>query len=135
MPRWLRLTLAILFFLLGVIGLVVPVMPQLLFFAISAILVAPDFPPARRLVTWIFSRWPKLQRALPRWLRAVLSQGKKPAEIKPMFVLKDNTFAVDAKGKVLDRGQRTGDLRFSFLNRPVNIMLKMNRIMASRERG
>ena len=80
MQRWLRLTLAVVFFLLGIVGLVVPLMPQLLFFAISAILVAPDFPPARRLVKWIFSRWPKLQRALPRRLRAVASQDEGPAK-------------------------------------------------------
>ncbi len=43
-------------------------------------------------------------------------QGKKPGDVKPMFVLQDNTYAVDKAGKVLDRGQRTGDLRFSFLN-------------------
>lgn len=80
MRRWLRLTLAVVFFLLGVAGVLVPLMPQLLFFAISAILVAPDFPPARRLVTWIFSRWPKLQRVVPRRFRALVSQEVEPTK-------------------------------------------------------
>ena len=82
MRRWLRLTLAVVFFLLGVVGLLVPLMPQVLFFAISAILVAPDFPPARRLVKWFFSRWPKLLRALPRGLRALVSQDEVPAKTR-----------------------------------------------------
>ena len=80
MRRWLRLTLAVVFFLLGVVGIFVPVMPQLLFFAISGILLAPDFPPARRLVGWIFSRWPKLQRALPRRFRGLVTQDAAPAK-------------------------------------------------------
>ena len=57
------------FLLLGIVGLVIPVMPQLLFFAMAMLLAAPDFPPARRLLTWAFRRWPKLRRSVPRKMR------------------------------------------------------------------
>jgi hypothetical protein len=43
-------------------------------------------------------------------------QGKTAAEVGPLFQLRDNTYRVDGSGKVLDRGQRVGDLRFPLLN-------------------
>lgn len=43
-------------------------------------------------------------------------QGKDVKQITPVFELRDNTFAVDASGKVIDRGQRVGDLRYSLLS-------------------
>jgi uncharacterized membrane protein YbaN (DUF454 family) len=74
MPRWKRLSLAALFFVLGVIGVITPVMPQTFFFLVAVLLVAPDFPPARRLGTAIFRRWPKLRRLVPRRFR---DEGKR----------------------------------------------------------
>jgi hypothetical protein len=43
-------------------------------------------------------------------------QNRKPDELPTLFVLKDNTFATDKSGKVIDRGQRVGDLRYSMLD-------------------
>jgi uncharacterized membrane protein YbaN (DUF454 family) len=67
--RLARLALGVAFFLLGVIGLLVPVMPQTIFFVIAAMLVAPEFPPARRFVMWAFRKWPALRRKIPRRYR------------------------------------------------------------------
>jgi uncharacterized membrane protein YbaN (DUF454 family) len=69
MNRWARWALAFGFFLLGLIGILVPVMPQFAFFAVTVLLLSPDFPPARRLVNWMFRKWPKLRRAVPKRLR------------------------------------------------------------------
>lgn len=43
-------------------------------------------------------------------------QGKKAADVPAMLVLRDNTQSFDASGKVIDRGQRVGDIRYSLLN-------------------
>lgn len=43
-------------------------------------------------------------------------QGKPVDQVPDMYVVRDNTLSFDAKGKVLDRGQRTGDLRYPMLN-------------------
>jgi hypothetical protein len=69
MPRWKRLSLAAGFFVLGVIGLLTPVMPQTIFFVIAVLLLGPDLPPARRAGTSILRRWPKLRRLVPRKFR------------------------------------------------------------------
>lgn len=74
MPRWKRLSLAAGFFVLGVIGVITPVMPQTLFFLIALLLVGPDIPPARRAMTAILRRWPKLRKLVPRRLR---DEGKR----------------------------------------------------------
>ena len=74
MARWKRLSIAAGFFVLGVIGVITPVMPQTLFFLIALLLVGPDIPPARRAMTAILRRWPKLRRLVPRWLR---DEGKR----------------------------------------------------------
>jgi uncharacterized membrane protein YbaN (DUF454 family) len=74
MPRWKRLSIAAGFFVLGVIGVITPVMPQTLFFLIAVLLVGPDIPPARRAVMGILRRWPKLRKLVPRWLR---DEGKR----------------------------------------------------------
>ena len=74
MARWKRLSLAAGFFVLGVIGVITPVMPQTLFFLIALLLVGPDIPPARRAMTAILRRWPKLRRLIPRRFR---NEGKR----------------------------------------------------------
>lgn len=43
-------------------------------------------------------------------------QGKDAKAVGAVFELRDNTFQVDAAGKVIDRGQRVGDLRYSLLS-------------------
>jgi len=43
-------------------------------------------------------------------------QGKTDKAVPDVFVLRKNTLAVDAQGKLVSRGQRLGDLRYSLLN-------------------
>lgn len=69
MPRWKRLSLAAGFFVLGVIGVLTPVMPQTIFFVIAVLLVGPDIRPMRRCGISILRRWPKLRRLIPRRFR------------------------------------------------------------------
>ena len=69
MPRWKRLSIAGGFFVLGVIGVVTPIMPQTIFFVVAVLLVGPDIPPMRRAGTAILRRWPRLRRLVPRKIR------------------------------------------------------------------
>lgn len=69
MPRWKRLSIAAGFFVLGVIGVITPVMPQTVFFLVALLLVGPDIPPVRRAGTAILRKWPRLRRLIPRRLR------------------------------------------------------------------
>jgi len=57
-------------------------------------------------------------KAWDRTFREVVAaaQGKKAADLAPMVVVKENTLAFDADGKVTDRGQRVGDIRYSLLS-------------------
>ena len=43
-------------------------------------------------------------------------QGKKAADVGPVFVLAKNTLSKGPDGTIIDRGQRVGDMRFSLLN-------------------
>ena len=43
-------------------------------------------------------------------------QNKTAAEVGPVYVVAENTFSQDKAGKIIDRGQRVGDLRYSMLN-------------------
>jgi len=74
MARWKRLSLAAGFFVLGVIGVITPVMPQTLFFLVAVLLAGPDIPIARRAGTAILRRWPKLRKLIPRRFR---NEGKR----------------------------------------------------------
>ena len=67
--RLVRISAGLLFLMLGVVGLFLPVLQGLLFLAIGLLLLAPDFPPARRLVLVGFRRWPRLRRAVPKRFR------------------------------------------------------------------
>src|SRR2546425_12904050 len=81
--RGARIALGIGFFILGVIGLMVPVMPQTIFFVTSAMLFAPDFPPARRFVIWALRKWPKLRRKIPRKYRYLSPKSHHRADHHP----------------------------------------------------
>jgi uncharacterized membrane protein YbaN (DUF454 family) len=61
------LALAVLFFILGVIGLIVPVMPQLLFFAASLVFLSMISPPVRRRVRRFLQKHPKLAATYKKW--------------------------------------------------------------------
>lgn len=62
-----NLTLAILFFILGVIGLLIPVMPQLLFFALSLFFLSLVSPTVRRWLRRFLHDHPKVAHAYKRW--------------------------------------------------------------------
>ncbi len=57
------------FLLLGIAGLVLPILQGWLFIAIAAFLLAPDVPLFGRLLCWIQDRSPRLRRVITR-LRA-----------------------------------------------------------------
>ncbi len=60
------------FLVLGLAGLVLPVLQGWLFIAIAAFLLAPDVPLFARLLCWIQDRFPRLRRVVHR-LRARFS--------------------------------------------------------------
>ena len=62
-----NLALAIFFFTLGAIGLVVPVMPQLLFFAMGLLFLSLVSPTVRRRLRRFLHAHPKLAHAYKRW--------------------------------------------------------------------
>ena len=62
-----NLVLAIFFFILGVIGVLIPVMPQLIFFAMSLLFLSLVSPTVRRAVRRFLHRHPKLAHAYKRW--------------------------------------------------------------------
>jgi uncharacterized membrane protein YbaN (DUF454 family) len=62
-----NLVLAIFFFILGVIGVLIPVMPQLIFFAMSILFLSMVSPTVRRAVRRFLHRHPKMAHAYKRW--------------------------------------------------------------------
>jgi uncharacterized membrane protein YbaN (DUF454 family) len=62
-----NLVLAIFFFILGVIGVLIPVMPQLIFFAMSLLFLSLVSPTVRRAVRRFLHRHPKMAHAYKRW--------------------------------------------------------------------
>ncbi|MDQ5856951.1 MAG: hypothetical protein M3542_01555 [Acidobacteriota bacterium] len=63
----LNLALAIFFFILGFIGLLIPVMPQILFFAMGILFLSLVSPTVRRRVRKFLHRHPKMAHAYKRW--------------------------------------------------------------------
>jgi len=64
--------------LLGVAGLVLPVLQGWLLIGAGALLLSPDVPFFRRLVDWIENRFPRLRNTLQR-MRRRLGGGGGPA--------------------------------------------------------
>lgn len=62
-----NLALGIFFLVLGIVGLVIPVMPQFLFFAISLFFLSMVFPPVRRALRRFMHRHPKLLHRYNAW--------------------------------------------------------------------
>jgi uncharacterized membrane protein YbaN (DUF454 family) len=62
-----NLVLAVFFFIVGVIGILVPVMPQILFFAMSALFLSLAFPRVRRVIRRFRQRHPKLDASYTKW--------------------------------------------------------------------
>lgn len=54
--RALRLVIGILLLVLGIIGILIPAMPQIPFLVGGLILLATEFRPARKLLVWLRTR-------------------------------------------------------------------------------
>ena len=63
----LNLALAIFFFILGFIGILIPVMPQVLFFAIGIVFLSLVSPTVRRKVRKFLHRHPRLAHQYKEW--------------------------------------------------------------------
>jgi uncharacterized membrane protein YbaN (DUF454 family) len=64
-----NIVLGTLFFILGIIGILIPVMPQLLFFFLSAIFFSRVSKRLRRALRRFRQKHPKLERAYVNWRR------------------------------------------------------------------
>lgn len=62
-----NLTLGIFFFVLGVIGILIPIVPQVPFFIMSLLFFSLVFPPIRRWIRRFLHRHPKIAHAYKRW--------------------------------------------------------------------
>lgn len=62
-----NLVLAIFFFVLGFIGLLIPIMPQVLFFALGILFLSLVSPTVRRRVRKFLHAHPKLAHMYKRW--------------------------------------------------------------------
>jgi uncharacterized membrane protein YbaN (DUF454 family) len=62
-----NLVLAIFFFILGVIGILIPVMPQVIFFVMGLLFLSLVSPTVRRAVRRFLHRHPKMAHAYKRW--------------------------------------------------------------------
>ncbi|HWZ85160.1 MAG TPA: DUF454 family protein [Thermoanaerobaculia bacterium] len=68
-----NLAFAIFFFIVGVIGVLVPIMPQVPFFIMSALFLSLVFPKVRRRLRRWRQRYPKLDASYKKWR----SRGRK----------------------------------------------------------
>ena len=62
-----NLTLAIFFFILGFIGILIPVMPQVLFFVMGLLFLSLVSPTVRRRVRRFLHEHPRVAHAYKRW--------------------------------------------------------------------
>jgi uncharacterized membrane protein YbaN (DUF454 family) len=62
-----NLALGIFFFVLGVVGILIPVVPQVPFFIMSLLFFSLVFPPIRRWIRRFLHRHPKIAHAYKRW--------------------------------------------------------------------
>jgi uncharacterized membrane protein YbaN (DUF454 family) len=62
-----NLAWAVIFFILGVIGVMVPVMPQIPFFVMSVLFLSLVFPSVRRRLRRFLHRHPRVARAYKKW--------------------------------------------------------------------
>ncbi len=62
-----NLALAVFFFILGVIGVLIPVMPQIPFFVMSLLFFSLVFPGVRRTIRRFLHRHPRVAHAYKRW--------------------------------------------------------------------
>jgi len=62
-----NLMLAIFFFILGIIGILIPVMPQVIFFVMGLVFLSLVSPTVRRAVRRFLHRHPKMAHAYKHW--------------------------------------------------------------------
>lgn len=62
-----NLVYAIFFFVVGVIGILIPIMPQVPFFVMSALFFSLVFPKVRRTLRRWRRKYPKLDASYHRW--------------------------------------------------------------------
>ncbi len=62
-----NLVLAIFFFILGIIGILIPVMPQVIFFVMGLLFLSLVSPTVRRAVRRFLHRHPKMAHAYKKW--------------------------------------------------------------------
>lgn len=71
----LRIGLGIVLLVLGLIGLVLPVLQGGLFLILGLLLLSPDVPIFARLLCWIENRFPRLQSTVQRLRRFASRNG------------------------------------------------------------
>lgn len=74
--RLLRNATGVLFLVAGVAGLFLPFLQGILFLAIGLVLIAPSFRPAHRTSVWMFRRWPRLRKMVPKRFRHGDREGR-----------------------------------------------------------
>jgi uncharacterized protein len=77
MKRVIRISLGSIAIILGLIGLVLPILQGWLFLALGALLLSVDIPFFDRLLVWIENRVPPVRKPLER-LRIFLRDSKEP---------------------------------------------------------
>lgn len=76
--RWMRKqALALGFILLGIIGLILPIMPGWIFIALAVLLLAEDVPLFQRLIHKVERKWPRSRAVIAR-ARHRLGQKPQP---------------------------------------------------------
>jgi len=75
-----NLALAIFFFIVGVIGVLVPVMPQVVFFVMSALFFSLVFPGFRRKLRKWRHKYPKFDASYRKWRDR--ARGKRLVKIR-----------------------------------------------------
>ncbi len=87
-----NLALGIFFFILGVIGVLIPVMPQVPFFIMSLLFFSLVFPSIRRRIRRFLHRHPKLAHAYKRW-------RDKTRKKRQDLIRKEKEFAAKLRGE------------------------------------
>jgi uncharacterized membrane protein YbaN (DUF454 family) len=80
MRRIVRISLGSIAIVLGLVGLVVPILQGWLFLALGALLLSVDVPFFARVVTWIEDRVPPVKKPLQRLRDYLKGSGKKEKE-------------------------------------------------------